>query len=62
MQVDSNMKLGEWTGLCKIDQEGKARKVKSILSSPSIQTHRFIPEPDLNIFPSRIRYGNQTFF
>jgi hypothetical protein len=27
MQVDSNMKLGEWAGLCKIDQEGKARKV-----------------------------------
>jgi hypothetical protein len=26
-QVDSNMKLGEWAGLCKIDQEGKARKV-----------------------------------
>ena len=26
-QVDSNMKLGEWCGLCKIDQEGKARKV-----------------------------------
>jgi len=27
IKVDSNMKLGEWTGLCKIDQEGKARKV-----------------------------------
>jgi small subunit ribosomal protein S12e len=27
LQVDSNMKLGEWAGLCKIDQEGKARKV-----------------------------------
>ena len=26
-QVDSNMKLGEWAGLCKIDQEGNARKV-----------------------------------
>ena len=26
-KVDSNMKLGEWAGLCKIDQEGKARKV-----------------------------------
>ena len=26
-QVDSNMKLGEWTGLCKIDREGSARKV-----------------------------------
>ena len=27
IKVDSNMKLGEWAGLCKIDQEGKARKV-----------------------------------
>merc|ERR1712080_396927 len=23
IKVDSNMKLGEWAGLCKIDQEGK---------------------------------------
>ena len=27
IKVDSNMKLGEWTGLCKIDKEGQARKV-----------------------------------
>lgn len=27
MQVDSNKKLGEWVGLCKLDKEGKARKV-----------------------------------
>merc|ERR1719507_2212884 len=27
IKVASNMKLGEWAGLCKIDQEGKARKV-----------------------------------
>eukprot|EP00088_Acartia_fossae_P035278 TRINITY_DN3630_c0_g1_i1.p1 TRINITY_DN3630_c0_g1~~TRINITY_DN3630_c0_g1_i1.p1 ORF type:complete len:140 (-),score=55.43 TRINITY_DN3630_c0_g1_i1:154-573(-) len=27
IKVDSNMKLGEWAGLCKIDQDGKARKV-----------------------------------
>ena len=27
MKVDSNKKLGEWAGLCKIDREGKARKV-----------------------------------
>lgn len=26
-QVDSNKKLGEWVGLCKLDKEGKARKV-----------------------------------
>jgi len=26
-QVDDNKKLGEWAGLCKIDKEGKARKV-----------------------------------
>merc|ERR1719219_148782 len=27
IKVDSNQKLGEWAGLCKLDQEGKARKV-----------------------------------
>ena len=27
LQVDDNKKLGEWAGLCKIDREGKARKV-----------------------------------
>lgn len=27
VHVDCNMKLGEWAGLCKLDQEGKARKV-----------------------------------
>merc|ERR1719190_58368 len=27
IKVDSNMKLGEWAGLCKIDQDGAARKV-----------------------------------
>jgi hypothetical protein len=30
LKVDSNMKLGEWAGLCKIDQEGKARKVCTV--------------------------------
>merc|ERR1712018_600700 len=27
IKVDENKKLGEWTGLCKIDKEGNARKV-----------------------------------
>lgn len=27
LKVDNNKKLGEWSGLCKIDKEGKARKV-----------------------------------
>merc|ERR1719411_481786 len=27
IKVDDNKKLGEWVGLCKIDKEGKARKV-----------------------------------
>merc|ERR1712152_133457 len=27
IKVDSNMKLGEWAGLCKIDHEGAAGKV-----------------------------------
>lgn len=26
-KVDDNKKLGEWVGLCKIDREGKPRKV-----------------------------------
>ncbi|XP_076269122.1 ribosomal protein S12 [Rhynchophorus ferrugineus] len=27
IKVDNNKKLGEWSGLCKIDNAGKARKV-----------------------------------
>ena len=27
IKVDNNQKLGEWAGLCKLDAEGKARKV-----------------------------------
>merc|ERR1712084_69797 len=27
IKVDDNKKLGEWAGLCKIDNEGNARKV-----------------------------------
>ena len=27
LRVDNNKKLGEWAGLCKLDKEGKARKV-----------------------------------
>eukprot|EP00128_Syssomonas_multiformis_P007838 Colp12_sorted_trinity150504_noHs@9969 len=27
IMVEDNKKLGEWAGLCKIDKEGKARKV-----------------------------------
>ncbi|KAF6197778.1 hypothetical protein GE061_008744 [Apolygus lucorum] len=27
VKVDSNKKLGEWTGLCKIDKTGKSRKI-----------------------------------
>lgn len=29
LKVDDKKKLGEWAGLCKIDKEGKARKVVS---------------------------------
>ncbi|CAG4939422.1 unnamed protein product [Colias eurytheme] len=27
VKVDNNKKLGEWAGLCKIDKDGKARKI-----------------------------------
>jgi len=27
IKIDDSKKLGEWAGLCKIDKEGKARKV-----------------------------------
>ena len=27
VHVDCNMKLGEWAGLCKLDSDGKARKI-----------------------------------
>lgn len=27
IKVDNNKKLGEWAGLCKIDKDGKARKI-----------------------------------
>ena len=42
IKVDSNMKLGEWAGLCKIDQEGKARKVvkcSAAVVSQHVLTH-----------------------
>ena len=43
IKVDSNMKLGEWAGLCKIDQEGKARKVvKCSAAVVSVFFHSFI--------------------
>merc|ERR1711917_103120 len=29
LKVDDAKKLGEWAGLCKLDKEGKARKVNS---------------------------------
>ncbi|RUS69828.1 hypothetical protein EGW08_022411 [Elysia chlorotica] len=29
LKVDDSKKLGEWAGLCKLDKEGKARKVNS---------------------------------
>lgn len=27
IKIDDNKKLGEWVGLCRIDKEGKPRKV-----------------------------------
>ena len=30
IEVASGKELGEWTGLCKIDKEGNARKVVSM--------------------------------
>ncbi|KAI8798282.1 40S ribosomal protein S12 [Biomphalaria glabrata] len=29
LKVDNAKKLGEWAGLCKLDKEGKARKVNA---------------------------------
>ena len=49
IKVDSNMKLGEWAGLCKIDQEGKARKVvkcSAAVVSLVIFCHRDQLNPD----------------
>ena len=40
IKVDSNMKLGEWAGLCKIDQEGKARKV--VKCSAAVVSNSFL--------------------
>ena len=46
IKVDSNMKLGEWAGLCKIDQEGKARKVvkcsAAVVSCPNVFIREFL--------------------
>lgn len=42
IRVDSNKKLGEWSGLCKIDKEGKPRKVcgcSVVVIKVSIQIH-----------------------
>merc|ERR1712131_62244 len=38
IKVDSNMKLGEWAGLCKIDNEGNARKVVKCSAAMDINT------------------------
>ena len=43
IKVDSNMKLGEWAGLCKIDQEGKARKV--VKCSAAVVSDQFFNIP-----------------
>lgn len=42
IRVDSNKKLGEWSGLCKIDKEGKPRKVcgcSVVVIKVRFQTH-----------------------
>ena len=52
IKVDSNMKLGEWAGLCKIDQEGKARKV--VKCSAAVVSDVFAPKK----FTPRTLFGS----
>lgn len=46
IRVDSNKKLGEWSGLCKIDKEGKPRKVCgcSVVVITVHTSHAFPPQ------------------
>ena len=41
LKVDDSKKLGEWVGLCKIDKEGKARKVVGC-SCVAVMVKKFI--------------------
>nr|CAD7452946.1 unnamed protein product [Timema tahoe] len=52
IKVDNNKKLGEWAGLCKIDNTGKARKVVGcscvVIKVSGVPSHLFI-SLELNI-------------
>ena len=62
IKVDSNMKLGEWAGLCKIDQEGKARKV--VKCSAAVVSDQFFNIPDVSQYILHPMYSIKitTFF
>ena len=52
MQVDDAKKLGEWSGLCKLDKDGKARKVNACGVVVVRVSILFLKEPRFNFMNS----------
>merc|ERR1712211_38059 len=53
IKVDSNMKLGEWVGLCELDNEDKPRKIVKCSCAvvrdwgAETQAHDFLQVPEV---------------
>lgn len=63
IKVDNNKKLGEWTGLCKFDSTGKARKIvgcSCVVIRVRNQSFPFKFNSTLNAYISFQDYGEES--